>query len=913
MKKKLIEVALPLKAINAESAREKSIRHGHPSTLHLWWARRPLATCRAVLFASLVDDPASHPDKFPTPEDQAKERERLFQLIERLVKWESANDPKVLEEAYAEILKSTGGNPPAVYDPFCGGGAIPIEAQRLGLTAYGSDLNPVAVLVTKALVEIPPRFAGRAPVNPESRRLMQTEWHNCTGLADDVRYYGTLLRNRAEAQIGHLFPKARLKDGTEVTVIAWLWANTIPCPNPACGATMPLLNSLWLSKVSGRQAWLEPVVQGNTVRFEVKTGKGTPPDPPKMARGANFRCLVCGTIANEGQVRQAFQQKQSGVQMVAMVAEGAKGRLYLPADEEHARIAHQAQPKWKPEEPMNTQTSTLVSGRGYGIEYWYELFTPRQLLVLTTLCDLLPSIRKQVLDDALSAGMPDDGRGLEAGGKGATAYADAVTTYLAFVIDRMADYNSVIVSWVAPRETLRNTFARQAIPMVWDFAEVNPFSDSTGNLMGAVEWVYKVLANHPVRAEGAVWQADAREAIQSLNQPVMISTDPPYYDNIDYSNLADFFYVWLRRTVGEVYPSLFRTALSPKENELVASIYRFGRNPEKARDYFESGLRQVFASARQKHHPDYPMTVYYAYKQTEREGDEETGGNGSAQVASTGWETMLSAVIHSGFSITGTIPLRTEMGNRPRAIGSNALASSIVLVCRPRPEDAPRIGRREFLEALRQELPPALKTLQQSNIAPVDLAQSAIGPGIAVFSRYSAVLEPDGKPMSVRTALQIINKMLDEFLSEQDADYDADTRWAIAWFEQYGFNPGAYGDAETLSKARNTSVEGLVAGGIAEARGGKVRLLTREELPDDWDPAQDERTSVWEMVQHLAKRFEKEGEQGASALMARLMAVGKPLEVARELGYRLYQTCERWLPPLPDLRAQELGAGGVGV
>ena len=931
--RKLIEVALPLEAINRESAREKSIRHGHPSTLHLWWARRPLAACRAVLFAQLVDDPAEY---IGDPRKADEERQRLFRLIEELVKWENLNNEAVLDKARLEIARSVARNlglpvpvgtqaireflaekAPPVLDPFAGGGSIPLEAQRLGLRAYASDLNPVAVLINKAQIEIPPRFAGLPPVHPPEaaapRRagvkdkagqdeLWQKEWPGAAGLAEDVRYYGQWMRAEAEKRIGHLYPKVNisrellaeradlrrqgLQAGDQLTVIAWLWARTVKCPNPACGAQMPLAASFTLSTKKGKQAWVEPIVDPvrKQIGFTVRTGEGSPQPAPKIGRGAQFRCLVCGQIAPEDAVRAEFKSKRNGAQLMAMVAEGSNGRVYLPPNEEYVRIAKSAQPAWMPEEEMNTETPNLVSGRGYGITHWHELFTPRQLTALTTFSELVGEARQKVLEDARTRRDRDP-----------QAYADAVATYLAFVLDKQADLGNALNRWEPIAQCPRQLFARQAIPMVWDFAEGNPFGKSSGswevlldNLMRSFS---SSLFNFERFANSKVMQMDAMEL--SGVESALISTDPPYYNNIGYADLTDFFYIWLRKSLGSVYPNLFATFLVPKSVELVATAYRFEGNKQKAKDFFESGLRSVFLKFIQTTVSNYPITIYYAFKQSEEDiADEGVQINGRT---STGWETMLSALLETGFQITGTWPVRTEMDSRMVGQGTNALASSIVLVCRPRPTDAPTLTRREFLAALQRELPPALRELQKGSIAPVDLAQAAIGPGMAVFSRCKQVLEADGSPMRVRTALALINQVLDEYLTEQEGEYDADTRWALAWYEQYGFNEGPYGDAETLSRAKNTSVEGMTEAGIIWARGGKVRLLRRDELNGSgggsaWDPSKDRRPTVWEAVQHLVRALDKEGEQAAAQLLARLGGLG---ETARQLAYRLYSLCER--------------------
>ena len=826
-RRKLIEVALPLEAINAESAREKSIRHGHPSTLHLWWARRPLAACRAVLFSSLVDDPSEY---CPDDESARLERERLFKIIEDLVLWENINNEEVLDKAKLEIARSVARDlgvdvpvgkqaireflatkAPPVLDPFAGGGSIPLEAQRLGLRAYASDLNPVAVLICKALIEIPPKFAGLPPVHPAGRgeasanskpaskrksqadaspQLWQREWKGAEGLAEDVRYYGKWMRDEAYKHIGHLYPPVKitekilaerpdlkaqgLKPGDELTVIAWLWARSVKCPNPACGCQMPLAASFTLTTKKGKEAWVQPVIEGKRVRFTIRTGYGTPAAPPKVGRGAQFRCLVCSQIAPEESIRAEFKAKRNNAQLMAIVIESSHGRVYLSPTAEHEKIAISAQPAWMPEEEMNQNTPNLVSGRGYGITHWHELFTSRQLTAMTTFSDLVNEVRSIALEHAQSTG-----------DRNAIEYANAVATYLAMGVSKLADASSSFVRWKPSMDQAIGTFGRQALPMIWDYAESNVFNGFAGDYGTTLSNMLRVFEYFKTSLVGVVKQADSTSD-NAIYPRSIFSTDPPYYDNIGYADLSDYFYVWLRRSLGKIYPDLFATLLVPKSQELVATPYRFDGDRHKAEAFFECGLRQVFTNLRRNAHAAYPVTVYCAFKQSEAEDNDSPlpelgyGPGGEGARASTGWETMLAGLIESSFEITGTWPMRTELGNRTIARGTNALASSIVLVCRPRPESSLTTTRRDFLAALKRELPPALRQLQLGYIAPVDFAQAAIGPGMAVFSRYKEVLEADGSPMRVRTALALINQALDEFLTEQEGEYDGDTRWALA-------------------------------------------------------------------------------------------------------------------------------------
>ena len=919
LRKKLIEVALPLEAINVASAKEKSIRHGHPSTLHLWWARRPLAAARAVIFAQMVDDPSSHSDIFRTEKAQEKERQRLFKIIEDLVKWENTTNEAVLDRARAEIWQSWRSacadyvdHPrakelfdryrlPAFHDPFAGGGTLPLEAQRLGLESYASDLNPVAVLINKAMIEIPPKFACKPPVNPDTRskrELIAHEWAGAEGIMEDVRYYGRWIREEAERRVGSLYPQVEITTemaiersdlkqyvGKKLTVIAWLWARTVKSPNPAFAhVDVPLVSTFMLSTRVGKEAYIEPLIEGDRYRFAVSIGKPKNEDAAKngtkLSRGANFECVMSKTPIAGEYIKAEGRAGRMGVRMMAMVLEGNRERVYLAPSAEQELAASQAKPSWEPETPLALDPRALWTP-AYGLTTYGKLFTPRQLVVLTTFSDLVTEVREVIFNDAVSTGLPDDHKDLMSGGTGATAYVDAIAVYLAFALDRVVDRHSSIATWDSSptKLQLRNTFARQGIQMTWDFGEGNPFCQSSGTWSPSIEWVAKAIGFLPGAPAAHALQADA--SMQDMSLDKVVSTDPPYYDNIGYADLSDFFYVWLRHSLKPAFPNLFTTMAVPKAEELVATPYRHG-SKEKAEAFFLNGMTGAMHRLAQQAHPAFPVTIYYAFKQSESNNEEGT--------SSTGWETFLDAVIRAGFATTGTWPMRTELSHRMVSSGTNALASSIILVCRRRPADAPTVTRRDLLAALKAELPQALKLLQRGNIAPVDLAQAAIGPGMAVYTRYSKVLDASGEPVSVRDALSLINQVLDEALAEQEGDFDADTRWALAWFEQSGFDTGEYGVAETLSKAKNTSVAGMVDAGILSSKGGKVRLLRPDELPPDWDPGTDPRLTAWEVVHQLVRALESGGEVAAADLVANL---GSKAEAARELAYRLYTICER--------------------
>jgi len=889
-KRKLIEVALPLEAINRESAREKSIRHGHPSTLHLWWARRPLAAARAVLFAQLVDDPSSHPDKFPTEEDQRAERERLHNIIERLVVWDNIRDEKLLAEAREEILKSTDGNPPPILDPFVGGGTIPLEAQRLGLEAHASDLNPVAVLINKALIEIPPKFRDQPPVYSGLAESEIRNWKGAEGLAVDVRAYGQWMRDEAEKGIGHLYPKATLPGGSKATVIAWIWARTVSCPNPACGIEMPLVRSWWLGKKKGKEAYVVPRIvadpghrSGKRVEFRIghdKAGAPTASEDGTVGRLGGV-CVACEAAVSLKYIRAEGRAKRMSQRMMVIVGEGNRQRIYLPPDAAHSIAAQVDRPDDVPEGELPNNPRDFKTPN-YGITTWADLFTNRQLVALTTFSDLVGGARDRVLKDAVAAGLVG-GERLEAGGTGAEAYADAVSTYLAFTVSKALARNNTMCGWESGMDRLRGSFQRQAIPMSWDFAEANPLTEAGGGLSAVLQSEVEVVERLGLGGGGSIRQADASNG---AFDGAVISTDPPYYDNIGYSDLSDFFYVWLRRMLRGVYPGLLSTMLVPKAEELVANPYRHnGRDG--ARKFFEDGFRAVFTRARESALADFPITVYYAFKQSES----DDGGE-----VSTGWETLLQAVIQAGWTITATWPNRSEMASRMIGSGTNALASSIVLALRPRPDRAPTTDRRGLIAALQAELPQALRELQHGAIAPVDLPQAAIGPGMAVFSRHSQVVEADGKPMTVRSALARINEILDQVLSEQEGDFDATTRFAIAWYRQHGYGTGKFGDADNLARARNTAVERMDRGGILTSRAGKVALLKPADLASDYDVLADDSTSAWEAAHHLIKILERDGVALAGDFLARAVSRSDSAvdpDLVKELAFLLFSIGEK--------------------
>jgi len=912
-RKKLIEVSIPLEAINVASAREKSIRHGHPSTLHLWWARRPLAACRAVLFAQLVDDPSSWPDRFPTEEAQDAERRRLHKVIEAMVPWEASNDEAILNAARWEIARSVawglGEEPPArgdgpaildylqtkappVYDPFSGGGSIPLEAQRLGLRAYGSDLNPVAVLIGKALVEIPPKFAGRPPVNSKARAEAANgqvrAWKGAQGLAEDVRYYGQWMRDEAEKRIGHLYPMATLPDSSQATVIAWLWARTVRSPDPAArGAMVPLVSNFMLSTKEGKQTWVEPVVEAESPdgwRFEVRTGtiskkeEETLSRGTKTGRGTNFRCVLTGSAISPTHVREEGLAGRVSARLMAIVAESGRRRIYLNPDLAHEQVAMSA---------ASTDTTAIevempnnprwFSPPGYGFTRYVDIFTARQLAALTTYSDLVIQAREKAVADAKSAGQVDDDEPLFRGGEGVIAYADAVATYLGLAVSKLSDAQSSLARWKASMNQTIATFGRQALPMVWDYAESNTFSGMAGDFSVSLKNMMRVLSESRVTTAGTIRNIDATRNGFPV-RPVVFSTDPPYYDNIGYSELSEFFYVWLKRTLPTVWPDLFRRLTTPKEEELVASPLRHGGKAQ-AEAFFMNGMGLALAAMRAAATEAEPTAIYYAYKQSEI-ADEG--------IFSAGWTSFLQATVDAGLSIDGTWPIRTELANRIVAKDANYLASSIVLVCRKRLSEARTITRADFVRSLKREMPAAIDAIRKAGVGPVDMQQSVIGPGMGLFSRHAKVLEDDDSAMSVRTALAVINRVWEEIENELDQVFDPETQVALAWFATYGFDARASGELITLTTAKNTSDRALFASGVFKDMKGKAGLTPREELPPGWSPASDKTLTTWECVQHTARVLNAPdgGGEAAAALVAQM---GPKAEEARALAYRLFE------------------------
>lgn len=874
--KKLIEVALPLDVINDASAYDKMPGIGaHPKGIHHWWARLPLPSARAILFASLVDDPTSHPDKFPTEESQVAERERLFDIIRRLCQKKLHTKQEVFEEANNEILKHCEGKLPTVLDPFAGGGSIPLEGMRLGLSVQASDLNPVAVLINKAQLEILPEFANHEPINPAIQNKKKlTEWKLGKGLAEDISYYGERINEEAKKQIGHYFPKAK-HNGKECNVVAWLWARTVKCPNPSCGCDMPLVRSFVLSKKTPNY-YTQPIIErssnGNKViRYEVL--QGNPAIKGTINRGGAV-CVCCTEGVKLNYIREQGKLQKISQRLIATVIEFGRGKTYISPTKDHEEIANQNFESWKPDTKFPVDATRDIRTPLYGIYCHWQAFTSRQLLALDFLQNQIKELHKRLSKENYTKG-----------------YAEAICTFLMLSVDRLVDFNNSLCRWNSGNEKIMNLFGRQAIPMIWDFGEANILGDAVGAWKTCYEYesdCIEVILTTISRNQIAM-QFNASK-YEFFDEKFLVSTDPPYYNNIGYSDLSDFFYVWLRQGLGHIYPDLLSTVLVPKMEELVAADFRYG-SKEAAKEHFEGGFKEAFKGLKKGLDRRFPLTVYYAFKQEEDEdiNDSEDENTDSINLT-TGWETLLESLVSTGFQIIATWPIKASQKWRMVAMGTNSLTSYIVLACRPRPDDASSITRREYLQILKQELPLAITLLQKSNLAPVDMAQATIGPGIGIFSRFSKIMEQDGSVMSIRTALSLINKSLAEILAEQEGDFDTETRWALAWFEQNEFEPGEFGDANALALAKNTAVNALVHTGIVRSGAGKVQLLPRIELSATWNPESDTRVVIWEITQHLIKQLQDGGEIAAARLYKK---IGPQGDVARELAYHLFTICEK--------------------
>ncbi len=899
-KKKLIEVAIPLEQINEACIKEKGTRRGHPSSLHQWWARRPFGSARAVILSQLIDDPS----EYMSEKDAKLERKKIHNLIKKIVYWENSSDATLINQVRLliaqsiernegkklkssnaeEVLKYLETNAPTMLDPFAGGGSIPLEAQRLGLKSVARDLNPVAVTINKGLIEIPFLFIDMFAVNPLSNPKLFQKGSGYSGLAEDIRYYGEALKTLVLKKISKYYPPVKDKKGKELNVVAWIWARTVPTPNPAYKNTpVPLIKSFWLCNKAGKETWIEPLIDKEkfVYTFTIRNGKGKVQEGTTDKMGG--RCLLSNSPISLDYIRQQGNLGKMGLRLMAIAARDGKKLTFIEPNIEQEEIAQNITLNWVPNAAI-PEKALGFRVQLYGLKEFSELFSKRQLLALTTISDTLAELYDTIYRDALKRGFTKDDTPLQNNGKGARAYSECIIFYLSLALGRLAEYNSTMTYWDERAPSIAKTFSLPTLQMRLSYPETNPFGDFSGNWTQMVENVAEtVQCLYPKIIQGVAQQYDATAENWNLKN-IVVCTDPPYYDNIGYACLSDFFYIWLRKPLKKIYPDIFSTLMTPKDRELISEPARHHNSKQEASSFFEEGLFRFSTNAVKSINPNYPMVIFYAFKQSET--DEEG-------TASTGWEVFLSSLVKAGFQITSTLPMRTEQSGGLRIVGRNSLASSIIVVCRPHSLNSPLSTRREFINSLKKELPSALKKLQEAGITPVDLAQSSIGPGMAVFSRYSKVLEADGNPMNVRTALQIINQELDSYFSEQEADMDKETRFCIAWYEQFGWKEAPFGDANTLATAKGTAVNALENAGVIYAKAGKVRLLRRTELDANWDPTTDKKLTVWECVQYLIKALEDKGENGAGKILKKIGGLSEPV---KELAYRLYALCEkkRW-------------------
>jgi putative DNA methylase len=847
-KRKLIEAALPLDAINAASRADKDRKTGTIRNIHKWFAPMPTPAWRALLFASVVDDPGT-----------AEEREALWSLIEELVA--SGPEPpaeSVLARAKNAIRTSVGHDVPLVLDPFCGGGSTLVEALRLGLPARGSDLNPVPTLISRALVTLLPTVSGQGPFS-ESHGQVAMSGDGRAGFVTDVLAYAEGVRESAQRALAANYPQSPAGN----TVYAWLWARTALCSNPACGKRTVLATSWWLSKRKGERAWLLPATtrDSDEVEFRIETAGDGPVPPPKTGRGATFSCLHCAASIGEEHLAREGEHGRLAVRLLALACiDGEKKRTFELPDETQTLAAYGVQ-----EDPALRDLNVSDGGgrQRFGCDTYADIFLPRQALALDTFARAVDGVRDRVIGDGA------DGN-----------YADTVATFLGLCVGRLAHANSSQCRWNVAATgfipKIEPAFGRHDLPMSWDFAESNPFAGSVGDWNQVVKTALRAVRLAPLTGSAATGLADARRAIpESERGQVLVATDPPYFGHIDYSELSDYFYIWLRRALRRVHPDLFSVLVPPRRDELVALPSRHDGSSAGAYNYFVSGFTEVFRNLCQGQDERFPMLIVYAHREGER--------------GTAGWEAMLEAVLAAGLMVVGTLPLHATRNQRMTGLGTNALATYVVMVCRPRPDDAARITRQDLVRLLRAELVDAVSEFQAASIAPVDLAQAVIGPGMQIYSRHGAVLETDGSRVNVGAALSVINRTLAEIIDEQEADLDAPSRWAVTWYEQHGLESASFGEADQLARAKGTSADELVRAGIVDSGGNKVALIPRDEMPDEWSPATDAIPTAWEAVQHLVVALSVGGEQQAAATYRTLGQLADP---ARELAYRLFRVAE---------------------
>ncbi len=782
MKNSFIEADFPVKEVSEESAREKNIRHGHISTLHIWWARRPLASSRASIYAALT----------PAPKDEA-ERIKKAKFIHELSKWENSLNKDLIERARKEILEANGGVPPKVLDPFAGGGAIPLEALRLGCETYASDLNPVAVLIEKATLEYPQKYG-----QPKKVKTGDLSIHKeVNPLLEDVKKWGNWVLEEAKKGIGKFYPAD--PDGS--IPVGYIWARTVKCQNPSCGVEIPLVRQTWLARKENKKVAYKVIPKGNKIEFEiVGVSHDSPidfdPETGTVSR-AKVICPCCGSGLSDKEVRKQFQEGKAGQRMVAVVLHGgnspSKGKRYRLATEKDLEIFKEAErylekkrqklfAEWGfdpvPDEPIPPKETLGFRVQRYGILKWGDLFNSRQKLALITFVEKVREVANSQWAIANS--------------QWATAnreYAKGVISYLAIGVNRLADYNSVLCIWHTTKELLAHTFGRQALGMVWDYFELNPFSESTGNWEESFEYVFRVVKHSSAfnSFSDNITQASATSLPHPDNYFDAVITDPPYYDNVPYSYLSDFFYVWLKRTIGDSYPDLFSTPLTPKTEEIVA--YSHGEGGfEGGKKFFENMISKAFREIYRVLKPEGIACIVFAHKSTEA------------------WETIINALLNSGLYLTASWPVHTEMKARLRASESAALASSIYMVCRKRTENKTAYLN-EIKPSIEQRIKEKLDQFWNEGIGGSDFFISAIGPAMEVFGKYESVEKLSGEKVSAKELLEYIRKIVSEYAlsqilkSPELGGIDEETRFYLLWRWTYNSAKVHFDDARKLAQA----------------------------------------------------------------------------------------------------------------
>ena len=749
--KKLIETAIPVSKINTETEREKTARNGMPSNVHIWWTRDSMAAARTSIFESLIDDPAEHPELFPSQDEQDTERERLLRIAESLSEIESADRKDILEIALKEIQRNASGQLPTVFDPFVGGGTIPVEAHRLGLRSSSSDLNAVASMITTVVSDIPSRFSDTVTVHPRTEMTLDIALPGAAGFADDVRYYGKKLQEKAFQKVGTLYPKViDPVSKKELEVSAWIWARTVKCPNPSCGCNIPLSSSYDLAKKKGSEAWVEPVAEDGRISFKMHREPNTGGKlKPKVAQTAVFKCPACGEITPDAYVKECGIKQNIDSQLIAVVADNGKKRLYLEATTEQEKAAQVNAPKNVPHGDLPNFPKRF-SPPSFGLTDYADLFTNRQLVYITSMMDLAKEMQSDIEKDALGKGFADDGITFADGGCGALAYAEAVRIVLIITISKLLDRCSNICSWsTSSGGSLRNVFSRAAMPMIWDYAEGNPFASAGGSFANALSRTCDALALLPAGVDGITKVADA--GMPNNVKDAMIVTTLPYYDRASYSDLSDFFYVWMKYGLEDLYPTYFSGVTSPKREDMTAFSHRYGGDKKKADMIYGERLAVAMKNLYVSATADYPSLIGFIYKGNKSSDNEELSE----------WEYFIDAVCNAGFSVTASWPLGRKYEDSIELAEIRGIP--IIVILRKKSDDMVQVTRRSFVTAVKREVPLLIENISKK-VRVEDLRSSVIGPALNIYTRYKQVLDADGSYMKPHMASRIIEQEIDMYI-----------------------------------------------------------------------------------------------------------------------------------------------------